>query len=592
MSPWVTAFGEDLPRPEYPRPHLVRPRWLNLNGTWEFAFDDDDRGRRAGWESGRELPLRILVPFTFESALSGIGERTAHPVVWYRRELAIPGDLLEERLLLHIGACDFATTVWINGRFAGSHRGGYAPICCEIRDLARAGSNEIVLRVEDWPAWTQPRGKQIVGEAPFGIDYDRVTGIWQTVWLEPVPELHIESCWSHFHLDDGRLLLEAQTSHGFAGEIEAVVSFQEVEVARGRAYMQERCEGRVPLTITQPRLWSPEDPALYDVTLSLLDNERRLDVVQTYAGLREVTRRGRSLYLNGAPLQFRGVLDQGYFPGGWYTAATDDDLRRDIELTKKLGFNGARKHQKAEDPRWLYWADRLGLLVWAEMPSGRDFSRPLVEDLTREWLEIVGRDRMHPSIVAWVPLNESWGVDTVDRSPRQQAWVRALHHLTRSADATRLVVANDGWHFLTGDIWGLHIYVSDPAELVRHLERVIGEPTTELAPGRQAALPGVEVADLPVMLSELGGLAFRDPRSPDETAGAWGYDVAATPEQLEGALRALMAAVRRRADLLGFVWTQLTDVQQEINGLLYFDRTPKVPLAQLRSIFGDQSVEE
>ncbi len=575
----------DLPRPEYPRPHRVRPRWLNLNGTWEFAFDDNDRGRREGWELGATMPLRIVVPFSFESQMSGIGTREAHPVVWYRRVIDISADLLRERLLLHIGACDFETTVWVNGRVAGGHRGGYAPFSCEIQDLARPGANAIVVRAEDRPVWSQPRGKQIVGAAPFGIDYDRVTGIWQTVWLEPVPDVYIENCWSHYHGDGGELVLEVSTNREFGGEIEALLSRDGKEIARGRSYMQERRAGRVRLAVPAPRLWSPASPELYDVALTLVEDERRGDSVQSYAGLREVTWRRRSLHLNGEPLYFRGVLDQGYFPGGWYTAASDDDLRRDVEMIKALGFNGARKHQKAEDPRWLYWADRLGLLVWGEMPSGRDFGDALVGDLTREWLEIVHRDRMHPSVIAWVPLNESWGVDAVERSARQQSWVRALHHLTKSADPTRPVVANDGWHFLVGDIWGIHLYIADAAELGRHLERVIREPTTALAPGRPAALPGVDVGDLPLMLTELGGLALRDARAGDAAGAGWGYDLASTPEQLRERCRALMETVRRQPGLSGFVWTQLTDVEQEVNGLLYFDRRPKLPLEQLRAIF-------
>jgi beta-galactosidase/beta-glucuronidase len=579
------ASSTRIPRPEYPRPHRARPRWLNLNGEWEFAFDDADRGRRDGWESGQTFPLRITVPFSFEAALSGIGERAIHPVIWYRRLVEIPAGFLHERLLLHIGACDFAAQVWVNGRCVGMHRGGYAPITCEIQHAARPGSNEVVIRVEDRPVWSQPRGKQIVGEAPVFIDYDRVTGIWQTVWLEPVPNTFVEDVWSRFALETERLSVNVQCNQEFDGAIEVVATFAGALVARARAFIAQRREVRVDLAIAQPRLWCPNDPALYDLTINVLDGERGVDAVTTYAGLRRFTRKGRTIRLNGAPFYFRAVLDQGYFPGGWYTAATDDDLKRDITLMQAMGFNGARKHQKAEDPRWLYWADRLGFVVWSEMPSGRAFGTALVEDCTREWLELVRRDRMHPAIMTWVPLNESWGIDAVAHSPRQRQWVRALYHLTRSLDPTRFVIANDGWEFLTGDIWGLHHYATSGADLAICLRQVLGDPATEVAPGRRAALPGANVGDLPVMLTECGGLALRDPRPGGAPEDAWGYAQVANAAELERRIGDLMHAVRVQPNYSGFVWTQFADVQQEINGLVYFDRTPKLPLAVLRAIF-------
>jgi beta-galactosidase/beta-glucuronidase len=573
-----------LPRQPYPRPHRVRPRWLNLNGWWEFAFDDDDRGLRDGWPFGKRFPLRIQVPFTFEAPLSGIGERAAHPVVWYRRDVNIPQAFCAARLLLHIGACDYAACVWVNGHAVGAHRGGYTPVTCEIHDAVRPGHNEIVIRVEDRPLWSQPRGKQIVGDAPAWIDYDRVTGIWQTVWLEPVPDTYITDVWSDFSLADGRLQVEVETNHPFAGEAEVVLGRDDAECGRQRAYMQERRQRRLSLHVRAPRLWTPDDPVLYDLTVTLRDGSAVTDLVSSYAGLRQFTARGRSLLLNGSPFYLRGVLDQGYFPDGWYTAASDDDLRRDIELIKTMGFNAARKHQKVEDPRWLYWADRLGLVVWGEMANGRDACDAHVAALTREWLEVVRRDRMHPCIMTWVPINESWGVDAVSRDAGQQASVQALYHLTKSLDPSRLTVANDGWEFFVGDLWGVHCYVTEAAALADHLERLLAAPTTEVAPGRPAALPGAAVQHVPVILSECGGLTLRAPDRPPPP-DAWGYATMPDAGAFARRLRNLMDAIQGEGALSGFVWTQLTDVQQEANGLLYFDRTPKLPLAALRDIF-------
>ncbi|HVM95091.1 MAG TPA: glycoside hydrolase family 2 TIM barrel-domain containing protein, partial [Candidatus Acidoferrales bacterium] len=555
----------NLPRPEYPRPERVRQRWLNLNGEWEFDFDDDDRGLQEGWQAGQTLRRRIIVPFSFESALSGVDDRKAHPVVWYRRSVDIPADFLSQRLLLHVGACDFETTVWINSAFSGAHRGGYSPQQYEIQSLARPGRNEIVLRVVDRPSWAQPRGKQIIGDAPVLIDYDRVTGIWQSVWLEPVPDLYVDDCWSAFDLADGTLTVLAQANRETGAQLEVSVAFAGKELATGRSWMQDRREGHVRLQIPTPQLWSPTHPVLYDVEVRWRDGDRILDEVQSYAGLREWRSDGRRILLNGEPFVFRGVLDQGYFPGGWYTAPNDDDLRRDVELILAMGFNGARKHQKAEDPRWLYWADRLGLVVWSEMPSGRDFCPALLADLTHEWLEIVRRDRMHPSIMTWVPLNESWGVDGLASDLRQQEWVRALYHATRSLDPTRLVVGNDGWQHVVGDIWGIHLYLSNPSDLVTALRLVLSHPSTEVIPQRQAALPGIDVTSLPVMLTEFGGLACR---AADESGDSWGYDTMADAQQLERRIAELLEAVGRVTELSGFVWTQFADVQQEVNGLL------------------------
>ena len=569
----------DLPRPEYPRPHRVRRRWMNLNGPWQFAFDDDDRGWRDGWHTGRDLPRRIIVPFSFEAPLSGVGDCSLHRVVWYRRVVDMPADFLQHRLLLHVGACDFAAHIWINGHAAGMHRGGYTPIVCEIQRWARAGDNEIVIRVEDQPVWGQPRGKQIVGERPELIDYDRVTGIWQTVWLEPVPDVFIEDVWSTYDLDAQRLSVRVQTNVEISGHVDVTVALGGELVACGQG------SRRVDVIVPAPRLWSVTEPTLYDITVSLRIGDAVLDSVTTYAGLREFRCNGRSVRLNGEPFYFRAVLDQGYFPGGWYTAPTDADLRRDIELMQALGFNGARKHQKAEDPRWLYWADRLGFVVWSEMGNGRDFSAAHVDDFTREWMEIVRRDRMHPAIMAWVPLNESWCVDRVAHSRHQQQWVRALFHLTHALDGTRPVLANDGWEYLIGDIWGIHLYVPDGPFLAEMLTQLLTEPTRELVPGRCAALPGAEVSGVPVMLTEFGGVAFHDPSRPADVAGTWGYDTVTDAREFERRLRALVGVVRRQSQFSGFVWTQLTDVQQEANGLLYFDRTPKLPVETYRNIF-------
>lgn len=571
-----------LPRPEYPRPRLVRPAWLNLNGPWRFAFDDDDRGLGAGWHVQPPLDREIVVPFSFEAPLSGIGRVEPHPVVWYAREVEIPAAWRGNRLRLHLGACDFATAVWVNGRAVASHRGGYTPIACDVTAAARPGRNEIVVRAEDRPTWSQPRGKQIVGARPEGIDYDRVTGIWQTVWLEPLPAACIEDVWPRWSAADRQLAVRVATSGAAGGTVAVELRDGDALVARAGAEVGASGGATARLAVAPPRLWSPETPHLYDLVIRLRAGDA-VDEVRTYAGLREVSHDGHRLCLNGAPLELRGVLDQGYFPGGWYTAASDDDLRRDVERIRAMGFNLARKHQKAEDPRWLHWADRLGLLVWSEIGMGRAFGDALVADYTAEWLAAVRRDRGHPCVMAWVPCNESWGIDGVAGSPRQQAFQRALYELTRSLDPSRPVIANDGWEFACGDVWGLHCYVTDGAALAECLRLVLAEPATQLVPGRAAALPGADPRGRPVLLTECGGLALRD------GSDSWGYAQVESPEALLAALRDIVTHVRALPELGGFVWTQLTDVQQEANGLLRFDRTPKIPLDAIRAVIAPKS---
>jgi hypothetical protein len=334
-------------------------------------------------------------------------------------------------------------------------------------------------------------------------------------------------------------------------------------------------------------LWSPEQPFLYDLELTLIDaNQQIVDRVHSYAGLREISVKDGKHCLNGEPIYLRGILDQGYFPDGWYSAPDDQSLREDIELTKAMGFNFARKHQKAEDPRYLYWADKLGLLVWAEMPSGRIFSTELVTSLSEQWLDLLRRDRAHPSIIGWVPFNESWGVWHIQQRPEQRALVDGLVKLTKALDQSRPVIGNDGWEYSSGDLWTLHLYHESARSLDDRLATLIDDPSQPVTQGerpRNGALAGSDPSHLPMLLTECGGVGF-EAEQQIENAFAYG-ELPGTTEQLEQEIRQIMASIRASETLQGFVWTQLTDVQQEVNGLLNFDRTPKLPLATLREIF-------
>jgi beta-galactosidase/beta-glucuronidase len=543
------------PRTEYPRPILVRDQWQSLNGPWFFRVDPDNRGLTDAWFDAQwDEASVITVPFSMESGASGIAEAEGAAVVWYQREVIKP-EAWNRRVVLRIGASDFLTRVFVNGQEVGQHRGGYASFGFDIQHALMPGRNRITVRVEDSLSWTQPRGKQ-AGTTRWPIDYDGVTGIWQSVWLEPLTAVSIESTAYSYHVAEQTLSFKAFLSAQVDGEVS-------VEVLDGDRVI---ASDTVQLTL-----------------LNRAMGER--DEARSYAGLREVSVIDGQLCLNGDPLYLRGVLDQGYFPEGWYTATTDEALRRDVELTLAMGFNCARKHQKAEDPRYLYWADKLGLMVWAEMPSGRVFSTELVESLTREWMELIKRDRAHPSIIAWVPFNESWGVWHQSERPEQRAFVDAVTSLTKVLDDSRVVVGNDGWEYSSGDLWTLHLYNED-SDVSSRLAALIEDPHSSVTSefggrDRAGALPSADVGGLPILLTECGGIGMGSFSEEDFSYG----NLAKTPEALEARMRKIMTDIRSLKALQGFVWTQLTDVQQEINGLLYFDRQPKLPIAVLHDIF-------
>ena len=574
----------DIPRPEYPRPLLMREAWLNLNGTWSFQMDADNIGMSLGWfAAGLPSPANIVVPYPVESAASKIHAVAPAEVVWYEREFVIPAEW-SERVMLRIGACDHWTRVFINGQEVGQHRGGYAPFGFDIGHALIDGINRITLRVEDSLSWTQPRGKQ-AGTTRWPIDYDSVTGIWQTIWLEPLPMVCIESTAFEYKVASAELMYTVGFSAQVDGLLEVAISDHGSVIASASAQTNLRSETRLRFVIEHPQLWSPDTPHLYDVSLKLTNHQANdIDTVESYVGLREISTADGALRLNEQPLYLRGVLDQGYFPEGWYTALTDEDIRRDVELTLAMGFNCARKHQKAEDPRYLYWADKLGLLVWAEMPSGRIFSTELVEALTSEWIDLVKRDRGHPSVMAWVPFNESWGVWHQAERPAQRAFVDGIVGLTKALDPSRCVVGNDGWEFSSGDLWTLHLYFEN-RDVATRLDELIADPSKSVTDEyggheRAGALPAAAVTGLPILLTECGGIGFGSYSDSDFSYG----DIPQSEEALEQHIRQITDMIHAAGSLQGFVWTQLTDIQQEINGLLYFDRKPKLPLASINAL--------
>jgi beta-galactosidase/beta-glucuronidase len=592
---------QKIPRPEYPRPQFVRDEWINLNGEWEFAFDDSNKGVEAGWHEGATLSDRILVPFPYQSALSGINDKGVHEVVWYARDLEI-AELGEKDLLLHFGAVDYRSTVWVNGHEVGHNRGGHVPFWFDIAPYLKVGKNRVVLRVEDTQDPNQPRGKQSTTGLPHGIDYYCTTGIWQTVWLEPVSPIRIQEIDITPLLEESALELSIYLhapSTGWDISIEVLDDGKVISKADVKTpYATLRTRVKVP----NAKLWTPDTPHLYGLRITLLKNGREIDRVDSYAGMRSVTINDSRILLNGKPLFLAMVLDQGYWPESYMAAPSDDALRMDVEWTKRFGFNGARKHQKIEDPRWLYWCDRLGLLAWGEMPNARAWSPEAEELLLAEWERAVRRDINHPSVITWVPANESMGFPGLEQDhPGQYAFLERVVRLTRRLDPTRPVIDNDGWeHTDITDICAIHDYTpTAEALLKRYKEKLSGGdlPATVWYKDKPLFVLGSKYRGQPVLLTEVGGFLM-DPGLPKEKRDKLYnfYDSFTTHEELFEKYRDLMDGLSQLKFLSGFCYTQLTDIEQEINGLLTYDRKPKIDPERIAAIhrerFGELSTQK
>ncbi|MDT4895029.1 MAG: hypothetical protein QOH25_106 [Acidobacteriota bacterium] len=592
----------DIPRPEYPRPQFVRADWLNLNGEWEFAFDDANKGRELGWHFGLPLDKRIIVPYPYQAVASGINDKSIHEYVWYARSFEVPPEWRGQNVLLHFGAVDYRTTVWINGKEVGHNQGGHVPFQFNIAPYLNHETNRLTLRVEDRQNPRQPRGKQSTTARPHDIDYYCTTGIWQTVWLERVPPIRIQDITINSSARESAIEIDVLL-HAPAAEwrLEAEALDNGAVVARTS---QEICAAtaQLKLKIEDAKLWSPASPHLYDLRVCLFEGEQLLDEVTSYTGLRDVELRDGKVWLNGQPIYLAMVLDQGYWPESYLAAPSDAALRLDVEWIKRFGFNGARKHQKIEDPRWLYWCDRLGLLVWEEMPNAREWSSQAEERLAAEWKRAVRRDYNHPCIIAWVPINESMGFPKLrQHHAGQYAFIERMVAMTRELDEKRPVIDNDGWeHTDITDICAIHDYTPTAALLRERYEGASGGgalPRHVWIGNKPLFVLGSRYRGQPIVLSEVGGFLMIPPDVPPEQRDLLYrfYGSVQTSEELLAKYRDLMEGISSLRFVAGFCYTQLTDIEQEINGLLTYDRRPKVPPEQLaeihRSLFGLAEME-
>ena len=564
---------------------------MSLDGAWDFSLDGGGTG---ALPSSVSFDREILVPFSPETLASGIEETGFIPTCWYRKTFEAPRRTRRERIILHFGAVDHHATVWVNDSIVAEHAGGYTPFRADITDvLTPSGPQTLAVRADDDPHdLAKPRGKQDWQLTPHSIWYPRTTGIWQTVWLERVSATFIDHIRWTPSLERWEIGFEARVLGAPRDDLELKLELRAGDIVLSRdtyAVIAGEVHRRIALSdpgiddYRNELLWSPATPTIIDAKLELVGARgETIDTVHSYTALRSIGVQGDRFVLNGRPDLLRMVLDQGYWPETGLTAPDDASLRRDVELAKAMGFNGVRKHQKIEDPRYLYWADVLGLIVWEEMPSAYRYTQTSIERLTREWIEVLHRDMSHPSIVAWVPFNESWGVPNLPDSPAQRHYVQALYHLTKTIDPTRPVVGNDGWESAATDIVGIHDYDEDPGRIAtrygaeEHLSRLFQK---ERPGGRLLILEGHSHSGQPIMLTEFGGIAYYP--DGEDGKGLWGYSRAESAGDFAERYASLAMVVRSLPLLAGFCYTQFTDTYQEVNGLLYADRSPKLPIEEI-----------
>ncbi len=595
-----SEFGVKLPIPrsEHPKPQFKRDTWINLNGQWDFAMDREVVGIKENWQNNvSKFNKKIVVPFCVESKLSGIGYTDFIKAVWYHRTFALPKDWKDKRVFLHFGGVDYECRAWVNGKSVGRHYGGTVSFAFEITGAVKKGENELVVYAfDDVQSEVQPSGKQSTRRESYGVHYTRVTGIWQTVWLEARPERFLESVHIVPDLDNKRFVL-TPTVNNYKRNLEFRATLLTAKGKKVDSSQSSAESGNsLILNVKDPHPWGLDDPYLYGLTLELVDDGKVIDSVKSYAGLRKFHIEGNRCYLNNKPIFQRLVLDQGFYPNGIWTAPSDAALKADIEMSMAAGFNGARLHQKVFEERFHYWADKLGYLTWGEFSDwGRVHSFGNAQgilNLEREWRDVVLRDRNHPSIVVWTPLNETSGAARNNYEAYSRS-VKSIVALTRAIDPTRPINDASGYVHVETDIFTVHDYDQNP-DTFRQRYAAVSPDSPEDAFVR---IPekSVPYEGQPYIVDEYGGTFWtKDYLNHPEKAGKrrdnWGYGK--TREQVEDRIKALTDIFLNHPHIVGFTYTQLTDVEQEVNGVYTYDRKPKFDIKRLKSIFGAPAAVE
>lgn len=572
----------NIPRPEYPRPQFVREPWINLNGPWTYTFDFGKSGRQRDFASSEGFAGTITVPFSPESPLSGVNYKDFIETMWYQRSLEIPADWTGKRVILHFGAVDYESEVFIDGESVGRHWGGTVAFSFDITARVTPGQahNLVVYVHDDVRSGQQPGGKQCPDYKSRRCHYTRTTGIWQTVWLEAVPEFGLKDAAIVPDLDNGRFLITPRF-HAIAGGMRFRMTLADDKGVVSR--VETVAVNGVPCVLPagRSRPWSPDDPFLYDVKFEVVSAYGKVhDTVKSYAGLRKVHIEGNQIFLNNAPFYLRLVLDQGFYPDGTWTAPDDAALKHDIELSIAAGFNGARLHQKVFEPRFHYWADKLGYVTWGESSSWGIDVKDVVSarNFIAEWREIVMRDRNHPSIIAWTPFNETRDTGDTRQHHRLHSDVAKL---TRDLDPTRPVNDASGYVHVDTDIWTTHTYQQNPRLLREQL-------TPDEETGVFRNFPDVEAAyeGQPYIVDEYGGIKWIPRDDLVYADNSWGYgNDPKTLEEFYTRLEALTDVILSLEHIAGFCYTQLTDIEQEQNGIYNYDRTEKFDMARVKAIF-------
>ena len=611
----------NIPRPEYPRPQFVREgNWINLNGEWDFSFDDADIGLKERWykkENSKNFDRKIMVPFCFQSKLSGIEDNSFHDIIWYRRVFDIPKKFNDKKVLLHFGAVDYRCLIYLNGECVGSHEGGFVGFSLNITKFLE-GSNVLVVRVEDPSDDLEiPRGKQFWKTEIETIFYPRVSGIWQTVWVEFLsPDYSIDNVKITPDIEKSEVIFEVniegqgfpKLSLGinilsgnqsiaqdtinldFIGKIgrrkNKKVLKEKIELLSRKMFYDNpfRFKFRVKIPEDQLVLWDINSPNLYDFSLKIQNEETGeiYDEISSYFGIRKISledgNKQKRIFLNDKPLYQKLFLVQGYWPDSLYTPPSDEHIKRDIQFVIDFGFNGLRTHQKTFDPRFLYWCDKMGVLVWGEIGNCYRFSVKSQLRLINEFVAEIERDYNHPSIIAWVPLNEGWGVSGAEKDPKRGYYTSSLYFLIKSIDSTRLIIDDDGWwHTEHNDICTRHFYSTTDLLPATLDEEISSHKTSAPKP----YLKPSEYKGEPIIYSEIGGFGFD---FKEDISKKWGYGgLIEDPEELfERVLTLLKEFDVRKEWIQGFCYTELYDQFQEINGLLTFDREPKFPPKKLK----------
>lgn len=573
----------------HPRNQFTRTSFWNLNGTWEFAFDDENKGYQEGWHNGFHKQYDILVPYVYQTPKSGVEITKQHKHLWYQRKMEC--NLQKgKRYILHFEGVDYLTKVFMNGLYVGKHEGAYERFSFDVTKQLKQGENLITVYVYDDYSCLQPRGKQRWLDHSYECFYTETSGIWKTVWLEEVSEVYLKQVRMTPNMDNYSVEIEYEVNNtkDLEVEIETIISFQDYELLKNKTTTNQTS---LRLSLDMKTMshhwhihaWTPHCPNLYDVMFNIYIQGKKVDTVLSYLGMRKLESKGNTIFLNYSPLYVKMVLDQGYFVDGGLTP-TEEELMKDIQLMKQMGFNGVRKHEKIEDENFLYYADVLGLLVWLECPSTYEFSHQSVTNLSKEWIDIVNQNYNHPSIMTYVIYNESWGVTQISGNQSQQNATLGLYYLTKSLDNTRFVISNDGWEHTKSDIVTLHNYAETQEVLAAPYRDMYKNSQNQKALyplPRRSFVGDFQYSDnQPLILSEFAGIAFKK-----DAENGWGYgNSVQNEEEFIQKLKGQMLALKELKDFSGYCITQLTDVYQEVNGLLDMKRNPKCKIERIKEL--------